>query len=470
MNPKRFVVVLIVVVVLAAGGCWAYQQYLAPESDPGRVESAAANTLVVNTGRGVVSAEGQIVPLRHAELAFQTGGQVVEILAQEWDTVTAGQPLLRLEAADQEAMLAQAEAALAGAEAALAAADTRVETAQVGVQAAQVGVTAAEAQLALASAEPISQEITFLQSNVAAAEAAIGQAAATRDAALVGATEAQIQSAQAQVAAAAAQERALQSQYDELIRHEILGATEEQARYALQAAEAALTAAETALAELNAGPTYAEQWAAGAAVPVTAAQRDAAQAQIDLLLVGPRPEQVALAEVGVQQAEAAVAQTRTAVNEAMVARAQVEAAVAQARAARDAAQAALEKTTLRAPFDGRIAHLAVELGQVVSPGLPVLTLADLSGWLVETTDLTEMDVVSVAVGLPVEVSIDAIPGETLTGRVTDVAAVSRLNRGDVTYVVTIALRERPHEGRGDEASDLPLRWGMTVFVSVEAEN
>jgi len=103
----------------------------------------------------------------------------------------------------------------------------------------------------------------------------------------------------------------------------------------------------------------------------------------------------------------------------------------------------------------------VELGQVVSPGVAVLTLADLSGWLVETTDLTELDVVAVAAGLPATVKIDAIPNETLTGKVTDIAAVSSLNRGDVTYSVTIAL---------DEASDLPLRWGMTAFVTVDVSD
>jgi len=76
---------------------------------------------------------------------------------------------------------------------------------------------------------------------------------------------------------------------------------------------------------------------------------------------------------------------------------------------------------------------------------------------------------SVAVGRPVKVNFGALPGETLTGRVTDVAAVSHLNRGDVTYTITIAL-QRPRERGEDEASDLPLRWGMTAFVNVEIED
>jgi hypothetical protein len=60
--------------------------------------------------------------------------------------------------------------------------------------------------------------------------------------------------------------------------------------------------------------------------------------------------------------------------------------------------------------------------------------------------------------LSVEATIDALPGETLRGTVSDIAATASLVRGDITYVVTIDLEERP---------DLPLRWGMTVFVNVD---
>ncbi len=116
--------------------------------------------------------------------------------------------------------------------------------------------------------------------------------------------------------------------------------------------------------------------------------------------------------------------------------------------------------TLRAGFDGTIAHLAPELGQVVAPGVTVLTLAELDNWVVETTDLIELDVVALAVGLPAQVKIDAFPDATLSGRVTDIASVSRLSRGDVTYAVTIALDEEPA---------LPLRWGMTAFVNISPQ-
>jgi hypothetical protein len=61
------------------------------------------------------------------------------------------------------------------------------------------------------------------------------------------------------------------------------------------------------------------------------------------------------------------------------------------------------------------------------------------------------------VGDAAEVRIDAIENETLSGTVTEIASVSTLTRGDVTYAVTIQL----------DANSLPLRWGMTAFVDIQ---
>jgi HlyD family secretion protein len=116
--------------------------------------------------------------------------------------------------------------------------------------------------------------------------------------------------------------------------------------------------------------------------------------------------------------------------------------------------------TLTAPFAGTIASLNLELGEVAAPGVPVGIIADFAGWLVETTDLTELDIVAVKVGLPVDVQVDALPDEVVEGTVEDISAVSSLTRGDVTYAVTIRL---------EDVSNLPLRWGMTTFVDVDVK-
>jgi multidrug efflux pump subunit AcrA (membrane-fusion protein) len=113
--------------------------------------------------------------------------------------------------------------------------------------------------------------------------------------------------------------------------------------------------------------------------------------------------------------------------------------------------------TLTAPFTGTIAEIWATEGEAVLAGESVLTIADFDSWLVETTDLTELDVVAVAIGAPVEIEIDSLPGTVLKGTVVEISEVAQLVRGDVTYPVTIQLKD---------TDDLPLRWGMTVFVSI----
>ena len=399
------------------------------------------------------------MPLRRANLTFQASGRVAEILVASGEQVAAGQPLIRLEAREQELQVEEAETAVIQAEAGLEAAEKRLAAAAAAVQSAALGVTAAEARLALVEADPLPEEIAVAEARVAAAQAGIVQAAGSRDGQLR-IDPANISEAEARVAAAMAERDVLQQQYDNLLEDEILGAPEEETRLQLQAAAANVAAAQTALDLLNAGPTGAQQRTATAAVSVAAAQRDTAVAQLERLQAGPRPAQIREVEVQVAQAQARLAQAEVALIEAEAAVMQAETAVPQAEAALTAARNALNRMTLRAPFGGTVADVSGRLGEMVSPGVPVLLLADMSGWLVKTTDLTELSVVSVGVGLPVEISVDALPDATLTGTVTDVATVSELVRGDVVYEVTIRLDEA-------QAGELPLRWGMTVFVNVD---
>jgi multidrug resistance efflux pump len=74
-------------------------------------------------------------------------------------------------------------------------------------------------------------------------------------------------------------------------------------------------------------------------------------------------------------------------------------------------------------------------------------------------DLTELDVARVAEGQAVTVSVDALPGEEFGGVVSEIALQAGDYRGDVVYAVTVAL---------PEVEDLPLRWGMTALVKIEA--
>jgi multidrug resistance efflux pump len=116
--------------------------------------------------------------------------------------------------------------------------------------------------------------------------------------------------------------------------------------------------------------------------------------------------------------------------------------------------------TLTAPFAGTVGDVLVEAGELVAPGVPVASVADSSDWFVETTDLVELDVVFLEVGQVAEVTLDALPGETLAGVVTEIGRVPELTRGDVTYRVRVDLEDYPN---------LPIRQGMTALVTIATE-
>lgn len=458
MNWKRIVGGIIVVALLVAGGYWAYLTYLAPVAEEDVVETP--NQVVVDTGIDVVSAEGTLLPVRSANLAFQGGGKVVEILVEEGEVVPAGTPIIRLEATELETAIIQAEAGITQAEASLELANAQIVAAQASVETAQTAVAVAEAQLALAEADPSEAEIASIERNIDTATALVGQAAAQRDLALAGPTEAQIAAAEAQLAAAEAEEATLQAQYDTLLAQGIGGPQETQLRNALDAAKEATEAARVALNELLNGTTTEQQVAAYSGVNVAVAQREAAEAQLDILLAGASPEQIEIFAISVEQAQAGVAQAEAGVVQAQAGVTQAEATIEQAQAALTSAQASLEKMTLVAPFAGTVADMLIEEGEIVAPGIPVVRLADFSSWVVETTDLTELDIVAVSLGQEVEVRVVALPDERIPGRVTDIATTSTLARGDVTYGVTIEL---------EDGESLPLRWGMTAFVDIDVQ-
>ena len=90
----------------------------------------------------------------------------------------------------------------------------------------------------------------------------------------------------------------------------------------------------------------------------------------------------------------------------------------------------------------------------MAAGSPVLTLADLSNWVVKTDNLTEGDVTQVSIGQEVEVVLDVLPDAPLTGKVTRINSRFEEKRGDITYTVTVQLTK----------TDPRMRWGMTAAV------
>jgi len=131
----------------------------------------------------------------------------------------------------------------------------------------------------------------------------------------------------------------------------------------------------------------------------------------------------------------------------------LENAKAQVAAAEDS----VNNYEIIAPFDGVVEDVAVEVGEQVSTESRAISLADTTGWIIETTDVTELEVVNLEVGQPVTFTADALSGVTMTGVVTEISQSSFVQGGDVIYTVRI---------RADEV-DPRLKWGMTVEVVFE---
>ena len=122
-----------------------------------------------------------------------------------------------------------------------------------------------------------------------------------------------------------------------------------------------------------------------------------------------------------------------------------------------AAEAALSNYVITAPFDGVVMDLNLAQGEEATPADFAIKLADTSAWYVETSDLTELEVVKVALDQPVTVVADALPDVVLDGEVTRISQASTVQGGDVLYEVQVRL----------DSLDPHLLWGMTVEVTFQ---
>jgi len=130
--------------------------------------------------------------------------------------------------------------------------------------------------------------------------------------------------------------------------------------------------------------------------------------------------------------------------------------VDSAQARLDSIKAQLANSTLLSPTSGTVTAVDISVGETVTPGRVLITIANLKIFRVETTDLSEVDIPQVTIGQPAKVFIEAL-NKDITGKVVEIAQQSQTVGGDVVFTVTIELDEQP-EG---------LRWGMSAEVNLE---
>ncbi|MFQ5704025.1 MAG: efflux RND transporter periplasmic adaptor subunit [Gemmatimonadales bacterium] len=189
---------------------------------------------------------------------------------------------------------------------------------------------------------------------------------------------------------------------------------------------------EAAVSRAEAGMASAEASAIQARV-----NRDQAKRTLDRSLALKRADSLLVSDEQLEQAQqsydVAAALATSAIHN-----------VEQARASLQEAKDQLAKTILRSPMDGQVTRLAVEEGEVAVPG----TFSRETGLLMTVSDLSviqvnvrvdETDVVRLTENDSTEITIDAYPDTTFSGRVTKIAQS--------------AVRSAPTGGTGDQAVD-----------------
>jgi multidrug resistance efflux pump len=343
-----------------------------------------------------VIAEGHLVPNDDLTLSFTVRGKVAEILIEKGQKVREGDVLVRL--ADKE----QAEAALTSAHLELTTAqqayDQLIRTDGLGRSEAWQAYLDAQKARATAQRKWDNLNVDDIEDRIDDAQAEVND-----------------------------RKKDLEDAQDEFDKYVNLDRDNSKRKSAKDKLDDAQTDYDNAVAKLEA--TTRERDSVRAALDQALADEAEAKHQYDISLDGPNAEQKALAEARLNNAKAQVASSEN----------------------------TLANYELKAPFDGEVMDTNVSVNEMVGPETWVVTVADTSQWYIDTSDLTELDVVNVAVGQNVSITADALPGVEMTGVVQEISQTYKSQSGDILYTVRIKVND----------VDPRMRWGMTVEVTFE---
>lgn len=178
-----------------------------------------------------------------------------------------------------------------------------------------------------------------------------------------------------------------------------------------------------------------------------------------------------MAVATLEQRQAALAQARAQT-------ASQRAHVNQAEASQRSNYDALDKTISRAPFDGLVTNVPVREGETVVVGIQnaqgstLMTLADMSVITAEVK-VDETDIVNVALNQPVNVTVDALPGEVFKGHVTEVGDQALLRTTGIATSQSTTGTEEAKDFKVVVTLDNPsdeLRPGLSATAKITTAN
>jgi len=218
-----------------------------------------------------------------------------------------------------------------------------------------------------------------------------------------------------------------------------------------------------------------------------------AEDRLDAMLSGSDPEEVAIKKLQLETAEKAEAEAQKNLDklsdELVIKALEVEAAkesvehaqqnvnlaqqnVDLAQKSRIQASKDLEEATIIAPFDGTVANIDVKEGEFLSPaaytGTTIVELVD-PRHMELTARVDELDVVKVKTGQKVMISVDAMPGQMLEGRVTFISPVAREPVGVVLFEDEDEEKSYEVKIDFDIPENSPIRAGMSATAEIIVE-
>lgn len=420
--------IAVVIVVVGVGGAW---WYISSNLEPVLGSYAIVRGTVIET----LNEPGTVIAENNANLSFQESGQIAHVYVKEGDVVDTGAALADLNSASLEANLAQANAALVAAQAklqalqigatpqAIAVSQSALTTAQQTLANTYAGVsnTLADAytksndavrnQLVafFSNAETNAPQLTF---NVTDSQAAINTlslrvvASSDLDAWQIELTTVNANSPYSDLDAALQNAASSLPSIKDLME-DVMTALTAETGLSASTLTAYNTSAEAGLTEVNAALTEVSN--AQQSIASEEAVISQAQAQLNLTTASSTPQTIQ----------------------------EQQAAVAQAQAAVTAAQVAVDNASLLAPFSGTVQDLTAQVGQVVSPGTPVLSLVNNGGLKIQAY-VSEADVTKVKVGDKAAVTLDAFgTGTAFPATITTIDSAETQVNGVPSYLVTL---------------------------------
>jgi len=136
-----------------------------------------------------------------------------------------------------------------------------------------------------------------------------------------------------------------------------------------------------------------------------------------------------------------------------------------ARAQRRQSEAELRELNIRqnqtriySPISGLVARRLVDIGAMVNPGAPIVTVVSVSPMVIEAK-ASERDISRIRSGLPVSVTVDSLPGQRFAGRVMRISPL--LDPQTRNGLVEIEIPNRDGSLKGEMFSRVELDLGST---------